>query len=200
VRRRFRVLGWAVGWALLGGLSLWLVALGLVMLAGLRPEIRQADVILVLGAAQYNGRPSPVFRARLDHAIDLYHRGLASRLLVTGGVGVGDTLSEGEVGRRYAMRNGVPEGAILVERHGATSAESMRAAAALMRAHGRRTALVVSDPYHMLRIELLALRFGIRPYRAPTPGTPATRRWDTYWRFVVRESLIFPATSVVGAR
>ncbi|MHB1170532.1 MAG: YdcF family protein, partial [Longimicrobiales bacterium] len=114
---------------------LWTTALLAVLAAGAWPQLRRADAILVLGAAQYNGRPSPVLKARLDHALDLYQRGYAERLIFTGGVGQGDTLSEGEVSRRYAVDAGVPDSVILVERQGATSAESMGYAAALMRAN-----------------------------------------------------------------
>jgi uncharacterized SAM-binding protein YcdF (DUF218 family) len=181
--------------------ALWLSSLALVMLAGAVPNERRADAILVLGAAQYNGRPSPVLRARLDHALALYDRGLAPRLIFTGGIGTGDTLSEAEVSRRYAVRHGVPDTLILLERQGVTSAQSVGAAAALMRAHDLETALVVSDSYHMLRLELLVRRSGIRPYRSPAADAPidlATR--STRWRYLLRESVLFPATAVLGGR
>ena len=183
-----------------GLLALWLATVGLVLAAGARPELRPADAILVLGAAQYNGRPSPVLRARLDHALALYRRGLAPRLVLTGGVGAGDTLSEAEVARRYVLRHGVPPEAVLVERQGETSGESVRAAAALMRAYGLESALLVSDRFHMLRLELLARRAGIRPYRAPTPTSPIDRAPRLRWRFVLRESVIFPAAALLGGR
>lgn len=99
LRKGLRWFGIALG----GAFTAWVVIVALVLLAGATPSIRNADVILVLGAAQYNGRPSPVLRARLDHALELYRQGYAERILVTGGVGVGDTLSEGEVARRYAV-------------------------------------------------------------------------------------------------
>jgi uncharacterized SAM-binding protein YcdF (DUF218 family) len=153
----------------------------------------------VLGAAQYNGRPSPVLKARLDHAIDLFHKGLAKKMVFTGGVGAGDTVSEGEVARRYAIKHDVPSSAILVERHGVTSAESVAAAASLMRAKGLRSALVVSDSYHMLRLELLARRAGIRPYRAPA-ASPIDRARRTRARYVLRESVLFPATAILGGK
>jgi uncharacterized SAM-binding protein YcdF (DUF218 family) len=181
--------------------ALWLSSLALVMLAGAVPNEKRADAILVLGAAQYNGRPSPVLRARLDHALDLYDRGLAPRLIFTGGIGTGDTLSEAEVSRRYAVRHGVADTLILLEREGVTSAQSVGAAAALMRAHNLETALVVSDSYHMLRLELLVRRSGIRPYRSPAADAPidqATR--STRWRYLLRESVLFPATAVLGGR
>jgi uncharacterized SAM-binding protein YcdF (DUF218 family) len=180
---------------------LWLLSVGAVLAAGALPVERRADAIVVLGAAQYNGRPSPVLRARLDHALDLHDRGLAPILIFTGGVGVGDTLSEAEVSRRYAMRAGVPDSLILAERQGETSAQSVGAAAALMRAHGLHTALVVSDSYHMLRVELLMRRAGVRPYRAPAPDAPIDRATrQTRMRFVLRESVLFPATAVLGGR
>ncbi|HEX6063315.1 MAG TPA: YdcF family protein, partial [Longimicrobiales bacterium] len=135
-------------WLIAGAIVIWATTVMLILYTGARPVIRQADAILVLGAAQYNGRPSPVFQARLDHAIGLFHNGLAKTMVFTGGVGAGDTVSEGEVARRYAIKHDVPARAILVERDGVTSAESVGAAAALMREKGLRSALVVSDSYH----------------------------------------------------
>lgn len=188
----------AAAWLLGGVLLLWLGSLGLILFTASRPVVRKADAIMVLGAAQYNGRPSPVLRARLDYGIALYKRDLAQKMVFTGGVGVGDTLSEAEVSRRYAIKQGVPAAAILVERRGVTSAESVSAAATVMRDAGLRTALVVSDSYHMLRVELLARRAGIRPYRAPAP-TPIDRS-KRRWRYVLRESVLFPATALLGAK
>lgn len=180
--------------------ALWLATIVLILLAGLPHRPRRADAILVLGAAQYNGRPSPVLKARLDHAIALYHGGYAPRLVFTGGVGRHDTLSEGEVGGRYAREHGVPAGAILVERHGATSAESMVDAASLLRARGLRRVLVVSDPFHMLRADLLALRAGLIPYAAPTPTSRIEAAPGPRWKYVLRESVLFPATALLGGR
>jgi len=181
--------------------GLWLLSIALVLVAGSRPDMHAADAILVLGAAQYNGKPSPVLQARLDHALALYDVRMAPRLIFTGGVGAGDTMSEGEVGRSYALKHGVPDSAIMVERAGVTSAESVDSAAALMKKAGLTTALVVSDSYHMLRLELLVRRAGIRPYRAPAINAPidlATRQ--TRWRYVLRESVLFPATAVLSGR
>lgn len=186
------------GWLLFGALVVWVGTVGLILAAGARPVIREADAILVLGAAQYNGRPSPVFRARLDHALALYKQQRARTIVFTGGVGVGDTLSEGEVARRYALRNGVPESAIMVERRGVTSAESITAAAALLRERDLTTVLLVSDSYHMLRADLLARRAGLTPFRAParTPIDESKQRW----RFVLRESFVFPVTALLGGK
>lgn len=188
----------AIGWLVFAGIVVWAATIGLIVFAGVTPVLRKADAIVVLGAAQYNGRPSPVLQARLDHGISLYNRKLAPRMIFTGGVGRGDTLSEGEVSRRYAIKQGVPAEAILVEREGVTSAESVAAAAALMRDENLKTALVVSDAYHMLRVELLARRAGIQPFRAPAP-TPIDKSRNR-WRYVVRESAIFPATALLGGK
>lgn len=189
-----RILRWFAGLVLLV-FSGWLLSLGLVLAAASRPNLKTADAIVVLGAAQYNGRPSPVFKARLDYAIELYQLGMAQTLVFTGGVGKGDTVSEGEVARRYAMRHGVKDAAILVEREGSTSAASMRAAAELMQLNGLESALIVSDSYHMLRVELLARRMGIKPYRAPAPNSPIDRVPHARMRYVLRESFLLPATA-----
>jgi uncharacterized SAM-binding protein YcdF (DUF218 family) len=186
---------------LLSAVLLWILSVAVVIIAGAWPTIRQADAIVVLGAAQYNGRPSPVLQARLDHALDLYDRGLATRLIFTGGTGVGDTVSEAEVSRRYALSHGVPASAIMTERDGLSSAQSVRAAAALMQSAGLESALIVSDSYHMMRLELLARRSHIVPYRAPAANAPIdaasrARRWE----YLLRESVLFPATAVLGGR
>jgi uncharacterized SAM-binding protein YcdF (DUF218 family) len=182
---------------LLTVLLVWAVALGLVVLAGSRPQLRPADAIVVLGAAQYNGRPSPVLKARLDYGVALYRQGLAPRIVVTGGVGAGDTVSEGEVARRYAMSMSIPDSAILAEREGETSAASMKAAAKLLRERNLHTAIIVSDSYHMLRLELLARRFGIRPLRAPVPA-PSDRVAQRWGYFLLRESVLFPVAALLG--
>lgn len=187
------------GWLVVGVIVLWLASVLLVLYAGSRPSGRNADAILVLGAAQYNGRPSPVLKARLDHGIKLYKDDRAKVMVFTGGVGAGDTLSEAEVARRYAIKNGVPASDIMVERRGVTSAQSVAAAASLMRAKGLRTALVVSDSYHMMRLELLARRAGIRPYRAPA-ASPIDRARRQRVRYVLRESVLFPATALLGGK
>ena len=190
----------SIAHALAALVALWVFTVALVVLAGERAELRRADAIMVLGAAQYNGRPSPVLQARLDYAIELWRRRLAPLLVVTGGVGRRDTLSEAEVARRYAVARGVPASAIYAERQGETSAISVRYAASIMRGLGIRRALVVSDPFHMLRLELLALRAGIRPFAAPTPLSRIEADPEARWHYVVRESLAFPATALMGGK
>jgi uncharacterized SAM-binding protein YcdF (DUF218 family) len=160
---------------------------------GQRDEARRADVIVVLGAAQYDGRPSPVLRARLDHALSLYRQGMAAKVITTGGVGVGDTVSEAVVGRRYLVRGGIPESSILTETVGLRSHESMAAAASLMRSEGLEGALLVSDPFHMLRLRLLAWRLGMSARSSPTRSSPIVRSSAGELRHVAREALVLPS-------
>src|SRR2546430_11574438 len=129
----------------------WAAVVVAVALAGAHDEARSADAIAVLGAAQYNGRPSPVFRARLDHAAALYQRGLAPVVLVTGGVGSGDTVSESEVGRRYLVKAGLPDGAVVGLPAGASTSASLAGVAQWFTGKDNRRVLLVSDGFHMLR-------------------------------------------------
>src|SRR2546423_6287077 len=125
-----------------------------------RDEARPADAIVVLGAAQYAGRPSPVLKARLDHALDLWRRRLGKILILTGGTGAGDTTSEAAVGRTYAIKRDVPDTVILTETQGRTTSESMRAVAGMLQDRGVQTALLLRGPVHLLRIRVFALRGG----------------------------------------
>jgi uncharacterized SAM-binding protein YcdF (DUF218 family) len=134
---------------------------------------RPADAIVVMGAAQYDGRPSPVFAARLDHAIELYEAGLAPYLVVTGGRQEGDRTTEAASARAYAVARGVPESAILAEDTGRTTLESLRNVAALFGDHGLTSALFVSDRMHMLRVLRLARDEGITGYSSPTTTSPS---------------------------
>lgn len=170
----------------------WLLTVASIYLYGRRDDARRADAVVVLGAAQYDGRPSPVLRARLDHAIRLYHAGIAPRMITTGGVGPGDTVSEAVVGRRYAIRHGVPADAILTERSGMGTTQSIASVAQLMREGNMESAVLVSDPFHMLRLRLLATRFGIEAHSSPTRTSPISRSRDEEWRFLVRESFGLP--------
>ena len=140
-----------------------------------RDERRAADAIVVMGAAQYDGRPSPLFAARLDHAIDLYHDGVAPRLIVTGGKREGDRTTEAASAREYMLRHDVPEDAILAEDTSRTTLQSIRGVEALMTGSGLRTAVFVSDPTHMLRVLRMAADVGIDAYGSPTRTSPLER-------------------------
>ena len=140
-----------------------------------RDERQDADAIVVMGAAQYDGRPSPLFAARLDHAIALFHDGVAPRMVVTGGKREGDRTTEADSARRYAIRHDVPEEAILAEDTSRTTLESIRGVAALMEEGRLRTAVFVSDPTHMLRVLRMAADVGIDAYGSPTRTSPLER-------------------------
>ena len=172
--------------------ALWAVSAAAVLVWSSRDEARPAQAIVVLGAAQYAGKPSPVLRARLDHALELWNRHLASLLILTGGTGAGDTTSEAAVGRNYARKHGVPDSAILVENEGRTTSESMRAVAAMLEVRGLQSALLVSDPFHMLRLRILARRFGFTPYTSPTQTSPISPNREARWKYIFSESLKAP--------
>ena len=173
-------------------LLVWLASLAAVLIWEQNDQARPASAIVVLGAAQYVGRPSPVLRARLDHAIDLWRRKLAPVIIVTGGTGRGDTTSEAAVSRRYAIRQGVPASAILMETNGRTTSQSMDAVEALMAQRHRRDVLLVSDPFHMLRLTILARRHGLIPYASPTPTSPIAANPSERWKYALSESIKAP--------
>src|SRR5438309_6108648 len=177
-------------------LAVWLVSVSAVVMWSKRDEARPAQAIVVLGAAQYAGKPSPVLRARLDHALDLWNRHLASVLILTGGTGAGDTTSEAAVGRTYVRKRGVPDSAILEENEGRTTSESMRAVAGMLEVRGLQSALLVSDPFHMLRLRILARRFGFTPYTSPTRTSPISPNREERCKYIFSESLKVPLAFV----
>ena len=139
---------------------------------GQRDDSRPADAIVVMGAAQYDGRPSPVFAARIEHAIDLFRDGVAPRLIVTGGKQEGDRTTEAASARAYAIARGVPPTAILFEDKSRTTLESIRALRSLMDQNDLKTAVFVSDRPHMLRVLRMAADEGITAYGSPTTTSP----------------------------
>jgi uncharacterized SAM-binding protein YcdF (DUF218 family) len=178
--------------AVVTAFAFWLISASAVLVWSSRDEARPAQAIVVLGAAQYAGKPSPVLRARLDHALELWNRHLASLLILTGGTGSGDTTSEAAVGRTYARKHGVPDSAILVETEGRTTSESMRAVAGMLEVRGLQSALLVSDPFHMLRLRILARRFGFTPYTSPTQTSPISPNREERWKYIFSESIKAP--------
>jgi uncharacterized SAM-binding protein YcdF (DUF218 family) len=150
-------------------------------------ELRHADAIVVFGAAEYVGRPSPVYRARLDHAFDLFQRGIASVVITTGGAGSDPDYSEGGVGRDYLMRRGIPETSLIAETQGADTAQSAERVAVIMRANGMRTCVAVSDEYHVFRIKKLLEKQGVQVYVAPRSGS-RPRGWWQRTLAVLREA------------
>ena len=147
-----------------------------------RDEAQPAGVILVLGAAEYNGRPSPVLRARLDHALELYQKKMAPRILTTGGAGGDAVFTEGGVGRSYLIAHGVPSEAISVETEGGSTVESITLAGEIMRRMGMRSVIVVSDGYHIFRVKRMLESAGLTVYGSPrrevAPQHPLRERWN----------------------
>jgi uncharacterized SAM-binding protein YcdF (DUF218 family) len=131
-------------------------------------RVGQADVIAVLGAAEYNGRPSPTLQGRLEQAKLLFDKGFAPRILVLGGRKAGDRTTEAEAGRAWLIGQGLPATAVIAEPQGNTTLESLQAAAAYMKANGLRSAFLVSDPWHNLRIRRMARDLGIEAYVSAT--------------------------------
>jgi uncharacterized SAM-binding protein YcdF (DUF218 family) len=154
-----------------------------------RDETRQADVAIVLGAGTRGDRPSPVFRERIDHAIDLYRRGLVQAIILTGGVGQGRLVADSEIAREYALAEGVPDEVIYVETISETTLQNLQEAQQLMTDLGADTALVVSDPLHMYRAMGMAADLNMDAYASPTP----TSRFNSWWSnlfFLVRETIV----------
>jgi uncharacterized SAM-binding protein YcdF (DUF218 family) len=144
-------------------------------------EAQTADIIIVLGAAEYRGKPSPVLQGRLNHALFLYLKGFAPYILTTGGAGGDPVYTEGEVGRAYLSEHGVPSEAIVVEQQGTTTMQSVNASAEIMRRMNLHSCIVVSDGYHIYRVKRLLESHGIQVYGSPRPPAgsfgPMELRW-----------------------
>lgn len=142
--------------------------------ASRRDEARPAQAILVFGAAQYSGRPSPVLRARLDHAVALYRKGLADTVVVTGGRLPNDTsgYTEARASAEYLVRRGVPDDAILRETSGRTSWQSLASASSFLKERGITRVILVSDGFHSLRVGIMADELGLTAYTSPATGSP----------------------------
>ena len=151
--------------------SYYVVSLVQVARAGRVNEPATADVIVVLGAAQYDGTPSPQLAARLDHVVDLWERNIAPAVMVTGGSQPGDRFTEAEASMAYLVERGVPESAILSEQEGGTTYESLAAAAEQLIEADHSDVVLVTDPYHALRSKLTAEEVGLDPEVSPTPYT-----------------------------
>jgi len=173
---------WNAGVLAIAALLVWVawVSLGIER-ESTRDEAQPADVILVLGAAEYSGRPSPVLRARLDHALELYNRRLSSRIMTTGGAGGDPVFTEGGVGRAYLISHGVPSEAIIAETESESTVESLTMANEIMRRMDLHSAIVVSDGYHIYRVKRVLEALGIRVYGSPRKELrydPFQERWN----------------------
>lgn len=166
--------------------------------AARRDEARPAEAIVVFGAAQYNGVPSPVLAARLDHAIDLYRRDLAPVIVVTGGNQPGDNFTEATASANYLMARGVPDEDVLREVSGTSSWQSLAAVANFLEERDIRKVLLVSDPFHSFRIRAMASELGLEGRSSPTTTSPIQGMSEA--RYIVRETVAVAVGRVIGFR
>jgi uncharacterized SAM-binding protein YcdF (DUF218 family) len=193
-RLAVRVVGAAVLAALLltaaTALAIWWTA---------RQDARPgSDAIVVLGSAQYNGVPSSIFEARLEHALDLYEAGVAPMIVTVGGKATGDQFTEAEAGREYLADAGVPDDALLAVQEGVDTLESMRAVATEFDDRGWQTAVVVTDPWHAMRAERMAEDAGMDASSSPTRQGPAVQTRTTQFKYILRETAAYLLYRVTG--
>src|SRR4051794_36546179 len=171
-----------------------------VWLASRRDQAKRAQAIIVLGAAQFNGRPSAVLRARLDHVADLYGKGFADVVVVTGGKQPGDPspVTEASVSADYLESKGVPQSVVRRENQGHNSWESLAAAARILKTEGKKSVILVSDPFHSARIAAMAKELGLDPLVSPTRTSPISGA-DTI-QYMAKESLEVSLGRIVGFR
>ena len=181
---------------LLAAVLYYVVTFVQVWWAARHDDTRRSDAIVVLGAAQYNGTPSPVFRARLDHAAALYRQGIAPMIVVTGGKIAGDEFTEAGAGADYLHTLGIPDDVILRETTSRNSWESLRASARFLKARGVRRVVLVSDPFHSLRIRLIAEEIGFDAVTSPTETSPIHGLAE--WRRFFGEGLRVAAGRIFG--
>jgi uncharacterized SAM-binding protein YcdF (DUF218 family) len=179
--------------AAVGALLLFLGITGTrIVGAAAETAARKADVIAVFGAAEYAGRPSPVYRARLDHAYELFEQGMAPVVITTGGSAQDPEFSEGGVGRDYLLRRGIPEQALIAETQGSDTAQSAARVANIMRANGMHSCIAVSDAYHVFRIRALLEHEGVQVEVAPRPQSRPHPLWERF-AAVMREAASYLA-------
>jgi uncharacterized SAM-binding protein YcdF (DUF218 family) len=150
-------------------------------------ELHPADAIVVFGAAEYSGKPSPVYRARLDHAFELFHRGVAPVVITTGGAAADPSYSEGGVGHEYLMHRGIPDANLIAETQGSDTAQSAKRIGVIMRTNHMRSCVAVSDEYHMFRIRKLLEHEGVQVFVAPRPDSRPRAVWQRAYA-VLREA------------
>jgi uncharacterized SAM-binding protein YcdF (DUF218 family) len=151
-------------------------------------ERQPVDMIVVLGAAQYDGRPSPVFRSRLQHALELYQEGVAPRIVTVGGAASGDAFTEAQAGEQWLIEQGVPGRALMPVDQGSDTYGSFQAVARVAEQRGWASAVLVSDPWHSLRSRTMASDVGLEATTSPTKSGPVVQTRETQFRYIVRET------------
>ncbi len=179
--------------AAVGALSLFFGITGSrIVRAAAETPARKADVIVIFGAAEYAGHPSPVYKARLDHGFELFQQGMAPVVITTGGSAQDPDFSEGGVGRDYLLRRGIPEQALIAETQGSDTAQSAARVANIMRTNGMHTCIAVSDAFHVFRIRALLEHEGVQVELAPRPESRPHHSWERF-AAVMREAASYLA-------
>jgi len=197
---RKRILKWAVLLAIVVLASVgayWMYLYRQVRSIASRDEAHTADAIVILGAAQYNGLPSPVLKARLDHALQLYQRGFAKAIITTGSYGPDPNYSEAHVATEYLTEHSVDAGDIITEQASLTTHDSIRAASLLVKSKGWKSVLVVSDGFHLFRIREMFADEGITAYTSPAPDSPIEYSASQRFWYSLREVFLFSAYRLV---
>ena len=178
-RTRLPRIWWRLLLALFAGALAWVVSIfWLISRQAGRDESRKADAIVVFGAAEYAGRPSPIYRARLDHAYTLFRSGFAPLIITSGGAADDPNFTEGGVGRDYLVSRGVPDGAVIAETQSGDTSESAARIANIFRTNRLHTCLAVSDGYHMFRVKRMLEREGLTAYASPRPDSRLSTHWQ----------------------
>ncbi len=186
--KSLRIYLWLALLALAGAVCLFLGITGIrIVRTADEVPTQRADAIVIFGAAEYAGRPSPVYRARLDHGFELFRKGMAPLVITTGGAALDPDFSEGGVGRDYLLRRGVPEPDLIAETQGSDTAQSAVRVANIMRVNGMRNCIAVSDAYHVFRIRALLEREGVQVEVAPRPESRPKPALQRFWA-VMREA------------
>ena len=187
---RIGLMGWL--WRLGVLVVLWLLGVAAwIIWVGDRDQAAPADAIIVLGAAAYDAKPSPVFEERIRHGLDLYRQGYAPKLIFTGGFGgSGARFAESQVARRYALKQQIPAQDILIETRSRTTRQNLVEAKRVMAQHDMHRVIVVSDPLHMARALRLSKELGVDALASSTPST-RFRSFHTSWRFLAQEIYFF---------
>jgi vancomycin permeability regulator SanA len=165
----------------------WITIIANVFIHSITDDKQKVDAIVVMGASQWNGRPSPAFKERLDHALNLYNQGLGDYIILTGGIAAGEDIAESSVGKKYIVENGVSEEVVLIEESGRTSLESLQEVAAILEQRNMNSILLVSHGYHIMRIKYIATDLNIKnPHTSPVARPNGQKDLE----YMIRESMV----------
>ncbi len=169
----------------------WICLIGIIYYNGKIDNAQKSDAIVVLGASQWNSKPSPVFQSRLEQAFKLYENELADKIILTGGIGQGEKVSESMVGKLFLIDKGVKEENIYIEEKGKTSLQSLNEANKIIKEQNLRSIILVSDGFHMTRLKKMANDLDIISFYSPVTDGPINKNKLTQFKYSVRESMVY---------